>query len=181
MAGRKGRSGGRNAKTVGRHKREGTYDASRHAHKQHPTPNVGAPKAPGTLTGAALKEWKRMIALLKGSEMLTVVDGAMLYNYCELHGDAEGLKADLRRLRARLHARLTTGELLEVQQLVNKLVVGLRSHRQAIRMYLVEFGLSPAARSRVDVSAAGAGAANEDDFSEFDDPEPLKLVKGNKG
>lgn len=178
MPGVKGqRSGGHNAKTVEQHSLEGTYRVDRHGGVTNPTPAVGAPTPPVRLTGAALQEWKRMLELLKNSEMLTVVDGAMLAGYCELHGEAVGTKRDIERLRAKLRKRLSVAEMLELQRHIIRLSGHLLRHRQQIRQYLVEFGLSPAARSRVKISAAGAGMNDTgDEMTEFDNPEPLKLA-----
>ena len=161
MPGVKGRSGGRNAKTIERLKLEGTFDASRHRWKRHPTPAKGLPTSPSPLTGAARREWTRMTDLLAASELLTVVDGAMLFHYCELHGATELIKSTLARVR---------GHSIAAEQLRARLISQARQHRQVIRMYLTEFGLSPAARSRVDLSHAGAGAVRgtPDDMSEFD-------------
>ena len=118
-----------------------------------------------------------MVKLLKGSEMLTVVDGAMLYNYCCLHGDAEEIKAELRALKRR-KGRATGSDRLEVSKLMQRFLSQVRQYRQAIRMYLVEFGLSPSSRNRVDLSPGGAGAEDAgDELSEFDEVPPLRLVQ----
>jgi hypothetical protein len=119
-----------------------------------------------------------MLALLQGSEMLTVVDGAMLYGYVKLHAGAEAAEGDVARLRLRLRRRLSMAEELDIQKQIARLTGQVLRYRQQLRMYLVEFGLSPSARSRVDLSAAGAGAEpGTDEMSEFDQVEPLTLVR----
>ena len=168
MSGVKGRSGGRNAKTIERLKLEGTYDPKRHKNLRHPTPAKGTPVPPAPLTRAAHGEWTRMVTLLWSSELLTIADGAMLYQYCELHGAAETIKAMLRRVR---------GGSIKADQLRTKLLTQARLHRLAIRVFLVEFGGSPASRSRVHLSPAGAGEGQADDMSEFDRQAPLRIVR----
>ena len=74
-------------------KLEGTHRQDRHGAKRQPAPAKGVPASPAPLDGEALAEWTRMVELLRRSELLTVVDGAMLYNYCELRGDAVAMRA----------------------------------------------------------------------------------------
>lgn len=171
MPGVKGRSGGRNAKTIERLKLEGTFDPKRHQHTRHPSPPKGVPSPPARLYGAALREWKHKVQQLARSELLTVVDGAMLFHYCELHGAMEAMKTELRAL--------AKSRAVNAPQQKAALRRELRQHANTIRPYLVEFGLSPAARSRVNLSPAGAGAAagTSDDMTEFDQAPPLKLVR----
>lgn len=126
-----------------------------------------------------------MVKLLQGSEMLTVVDGAMLFHYCELHGDVQASKGDLGRMRRRVQNRRTPPhERIELQRQVARVNGQILRYRQQIRMYLVEFGLSPASRNRVDLSPAGAGvmdAPARDEMAEFDTPPALTLVHGGHG
>lgn len=181
MSGRKGRSGGRNAKSTKQLRLEGTLNKARHGRKRQPTPRTGDPKSPATLDGAGLREWTRMVKMLKASELLTVVDGAMLYQYCELHADALDIRALLRKLKTRAAGRLDARDRDELEKRQLKLWAQGRAYRQAIRLYLVEFGLSPSARSRVDLDSGGAGAVGDDEFDEFDHPPvPLALLKGGK-
>lgn len=186
MAGVKGqRSGGHNRKSEAQHRLDGTYEERRHGGRSHPKPEVGTPDPPAALTGDARREWSRLVSLLAGSEMLTVVDGAMLYQYCELHGDAQSAKKDLAGMRRRLASRRTDRtERLELQKQVARVNGQLLRYRQQIRMYLAEFGLSPKSRGGVDISPAGAGLGDravKDEMAEFDTPPALTLVHGGHG
>jgi phage terminase small subunit len=60
-------------------------------------------------------------------------------------------------------------QIVKVKQLDVKHTTQLRQGHMAIRQYLVEFGMTPAARSRVKV-ATPATADPADPFAEFDDP-----------
>ena len=181
MAGVKGqRSGGHNRKSAEEHALAGT--TSRTPEVRNPEPTIGVPKPPMPLKGDAKREWSRMVALLRDSELLTVVDGAMLYAYCQLHGEAEANQREIESMRRRVNRRSTSAaEQTELRKLILRAQgQGLR-HRQNIRLHLIEFGLSPASRSRVRLSPAGAGTAVQSDaMTEFDTPPPLTLVQGGR-
>lgn len=185
MAGVKGRSGGHNRRSAEQHVLDGTYREDRHAGREHPRPEIGTPDAPAALTGVARREWNRLTALLADTEMLTLVDGAMLFHYCEMFGDLQGAKADIARMRRQLsNKRLDIKGRVEIQKQIIRVAGQMLRYRQQIRMYLAEFGLSPKSRLGVDISPAGAGLAKPpgekgDEMSEFDVPPPLKLVNGH--
>ncbi len=172
MAGRKGRSGGRNSKTRAEHRLAGTHRQDRHGRKRPPEPTPGTPDAPAILEGAALSEWKRMVALLKTAGVLTVVDGAMLFHYCEMHGQALDIRAQLRAVAKRERVRLSDAKRVDLEKQQLKLWAQWRAYGQAIRMYLVEFGLSPSSRSRVALEPVDG----EDAFARFDVPPQRSLV-----
>jgi P27 family predicted phage terminase small subunit len=167
-------SGGRNAKSSALHALEGTFRKGDAAFVT-PDPPKGRPDTPPTLAGHALAEWNRMVDRLDANETLTVVDDAALYQYCCLFGETEDTQ-DLRRETAQLAATLqatiareatritnttepaagevfdvaaAVAEILALQQLIAKQTTQLRQGHMAIRQYLVEFGMTPAARTRV--------------------------------
>jgi P27 family predicted phage terminase small subunit len=165
MAGVPGRSGGRNAKPVQVHQLHGTFRADRHEGIEHPAPPSSAPESPIQLTGEAKAEWTRMVDRLSTSKVLTKVDDAALYQYVQLFAETEAIKADnakIRKLSADLKRAIrelegvelvqAVGEVVKLQQVLAKQTTQLRQGHMAIRQYLVEFGLTPAARSRVRVA-----------------------------
>jgi len=166
MAGVKGRSGGRNAKTVEEHKRTGTFDPTRHAGYQNPAAPPGVPVPPKPLDGDALAEWERMITRLTQTGALSIVDDAVLFQYCRLFAETEGIylaqeetAETIRILQENLDKRgkdIEFEQLLQVSQEITKLrkleagyIAKVRQGRMALRILLVEFGLTPAARGRV--------------------------------
>jgi P27 family predicted phage terminase small subunit len=164
MAGTKGNSGGRNAKTSQQHRLEGTYNATKHAGVEHADPPKGRPATPSPLDGEALAEWDRMIDRMEQSQTLSSVDGAVLYQYCRLFAETEALALDKEMAAGSValleeNIRGLTGpDLVAVFQEIAKLrrdIMGygrdLRQNRLAIRVFLVELGQTPAARSRVKV------------------------------
>lgn len=164
MAGVAGRSGGRNARTTQEHQQRGSYRDDRHGGSVNPNPPKGAPTPPKTLGGEAKAEWDRMISRLTESRTLSTVDDGALYQYCQLFAETEALpaaQAEALQAMERLEdamGRLEGGELVQcvkelvkLRQLESRYIGQIRQQRMALRVYLVEFGLTPAARSRVKV------------------------------
>jgi len=105
-----------------------------------------------------------MCTRLQTSKTLSIVDDAALYQYVELYAETEGIKADnlavrklsaaLKRTIAKLEGdRLVDAirEIVKLQLIIQKQATQLRQQRMALRQYLVEFGQTPAARTRVKV------------------------------
>ncbi len=169
MSGVSGRSGGRNAKTKQQHDTEGTTRPGRHKGLANPDPPSGQPVPPKPLDGDAKDEWDRMIGRLEASQTLSTVDDGALYQYCRLFAETEAIAvtqletaATIDLLEENLSGPKEEREnLLQVAQEITKLkqlearyTTQIRQGRMAVRTYLVEFGLTPAARSRVKVTTA---------------------------
>jgi P27 family predicted phage terminase small subunit len=155
-------SGGRNKKSTQLHILQGTFRKDRHAGDETPAPPVGVPEPPGKLSKVAGAEWDRMVERLQKNRALTIVDDAVLYQYACLFAQVEeqkGATASLRKLSNDLKARAADldGELLveaiskivTLQHLITRNVTQLRQGHMALRQYLVEFGMTPSARTRV--------------------------------
>lgn len=162
MAGVKGRSGGRNAKTVQQHLTQNTFQPVRHAGFTNPDPPKGVPTSPKELAGDALAEWDRMVERLKLTGAISTVDDAAIYQYAQMFSETEALAGARDEVQGAVD-RLTESlsdfqgvELLAAYQELTKmlkLVSGYTSQiqrgRMACRVLLVEFGLTPASRGRV--------------------------------
>lgn len=161
-------SGGRNAKGAQLHVVQGTFRPGRHAGSETPEPPKGTPDPPKALTGEAKAEWKRMVDRLAQNGTLSIVDDAALYQYVELYAETEAVKTDnanVRKLSKELKAAAKNlegmelvqaiGEIVKLQQILAKQTQQLRQGHMAIRQYLVEFGMTPSARSRVKVAPGG--------------------------
>jgi phage terminase small subunit len=145
-----------------------------------PEAPAGAPDA-RDLTGEARKEWDRMVARLSAVGTLSTIDDAALRRYAKLHAETESLEAEHTRL-ARLSSRLTKearrlegadlvaaiGEIVALQKLGGRLLPQLRQGAMALRQWLVELGMTPAARGRVKASAPAAAA---------DDPKKRRYLR----
>lgn len=167
MSGVAGRSGGRNAKTVEELRLAGTHREDRHGTGTNPNPPKIKPDSPKELTGDALEEWDRMIGRLELSGTLTLVDDAVLYQYCQLFAETEAIATRCEEIAATVKilqenfdkdAELSFADKLAVAQEMGKLVqtearlsTQIRQGRMGLRTYLIEFGMTPAARSRVKI------------------------------
>lgn len=159
-----GNSGGRNRKSAASHELSGTLRRGRHPFTS-PSPPTGAPVAPSALTGEGLAEWGRMVDRLEKSKTLSLVDDGALYQYCQLFSASERLQVAVDALDSPFYEK-TSVDGAGVEHHEPKVHPGfaqLRSYRQALRQFLVEFGLTPAARSRVKV----ADVSERDALQEF--------------
>jgi P27 family predicted phage terminase small subunit len=181
-------SGGRNRLSRAEHELAGTARTDRHGAATDPPaidPPKGRPDIPDGLSAHALAEWTRMVLRLEGAKTLSTIDDAVLYQYCCLWAETEGI-VDKRRVTAALADTLLaslappvaedvdvagiSAQIVKLRQLDLKYSTQLRQGHMAVRHYLVEFGMTPAARSRVKVAEAATPA---DPFGEFD-PEANK-------
>lgn len=125
-------------------------------------PRVEVPSMPRHLAQAARKEWKRITPLLEELGLISGLDAAALGLYCQCVGRLSELETAFNAAVARhvaagmdysdavyqvSHAVTPSGY---AQQSV--LVQLIRSARQEVHRYLMHFGLSPAARARVQPS-----------------------------
>lgn len=127
-------------------------------------PPVEIPSVPKHLGIEARKEWKRITPLLEELGLISGLDRAALALYCQ----AVGRLAELETAFNGMVNRLTEGENGATypdavfaasysvtpsgyaQQSV--IVQLIKSHREQVNRYLMHFGLSPAARGRVQAS-----------------------------
>lgn len=156
-------SGGRNRKTADLHLLQGTFRKDRHGDPAEAVePPAGRPEPPGTLSKVARAEWDRMIVRLETNRALTIVDDAALYQYACLFGEIETQKGEGARLdKLSRELKDTAGDLdgqalvdaighiVTLQHIKARIATQLRQGHMAIRQYLVEFGMTPSARTRV--------------------------------
>ena len=167
-------SGGRNRKATQAHLLRGTFRPARHAGTRAPEPPAGTPTSPVTLTGDARAEWDRMVSRLKRCGVLTAVDDAVLLEACQLFQETQQLRREDQRLR-RLSTTLTRAtkalsgadlvaaiaEIVKLQAQRQRLSTASRQGHMAQRQYLIELGLTPLARTRVQASSSAAPQAGD--------------------
>jgi P27 family predicted phage terminase small subunit len=174
-------SGGRNRKSAAEHALDGTGRKDRPSDPS-PDPPKGRPPMPSGMSSHAQEEWDRMVERLEVSQTLSIVDDAALYQYASLFGETEDVQAAQREttaLVATLQAAIarndtdpdvdlssTLKSLVLLRQLQAKYTTQLRQQRMALRSYLVEFGMTSSARSRVKLPPP---AKAEDPMAEFDE------------
>jgi len=112
---------------------------------EEPKPRRRNPRPPAHVQGEALREWKRMSKRLSSNKLLTEIDGTALAAYCiayERWADAED------KIR-RFGTVVKSPRNFPLQS--PYLAIANKAMEQMMKI-LVEFGATPSARSRVDVS-----------------------------
>ena len=129
-------------------------------------PRVEIPSVPKHLGPEARKEWKRITPLLDELGLISGLDRTALALYCQAAGrlaeletafngqvdriHSEGKAAGLDYSTAVYQASYSVTPSGYAQQSV--IVQLIKSHREQVNRYLMHFGLSPAARGRVQPS-----------------------------
>ena len=112
--------------------------------KTEPKPAPAIPYCPNHLTGRAKQEWRRIAPILKSLGLLTELDRAALAAYCQAY--ATWAKA-IRLIKNR-------GELIKTSKGYLQdnpwNWIANRSLKQ-MESFFSEFGLSPAARTRIEI------------------------------
>ncbi len=116
---------------------------------REPQPEKNAPRRPVWLSADAKRAWKRLVPQLKRMRLLTAADGDALVAYCqtwsrwkraeeflEKHGDVYPIRDEVGRVRC-------------MQQFPQ--VAISRNLAQLLKAYQQEFGLTPSARTRIEV------------------------------
>lgn len=125
-------------------------------------PRVEIPSAPKHLGIEARKEWKRITPILEELGLVSGLDRAALALYCQTVGRLYEMemafngKVDLNIAKGMNYhdavyatSFVTTPNGFEQQSVIYQLI---KSHREQLNRYLMHFGLSPAARGRVQAS-----------------------------
>lgn len=125
-------------------------------------PRIEIPTPPKHLGVEAKKEWKRITPLLEDLGLISGLDRAALALYCQAAGRLSELEMAFNGQVARLvadgteycdavyAASFSTTPSGYAQQSVIVQLIG--KHREQLNRYLMHFGLSPAARGRVQAS-----------------------------
>jgi P27 family predicted phage terminase small subunit len=126
---------------------------------EEPKPVVRIPKRPPELTDEAAKEWKRIAKELHELGLLTNIDRAALSAYCQAWG--RWIESQKSLVQFGTIVKSPTGYPMQSPFLA----INNEAFRQFTAM-LTEFGMTPAARSRIRVSRAGKeSGAGDDDFA----------------
>jgi phage terminase small subunit len=170
-------AGSNRRKSMAQHRLEGTWRADRHGEARSPEPPSGRPEVPEPLGEVGQREWSRMVHRLEQSSMLTVVDDAVLYEYCQLFEETERVRRQQDEMEASLRILeenipdVTGAEIVQVfgqivllRKLIAKCTDQLRGGRTALRLFLVECGLTPASRGRIKLPVRHAPV---DEFEQF--------------
>ena len=125
-------------------------------------PQVEVPSAPKHLGIEARKEWKRITPLLEELGLISGLDRAALGLYCQALGRLSEIET---AFNGKVQLLVDAGSsypdaVFAVSHTVTPsgyaqqsvMVQLIKSHREQVNRYLMHFGLSPAARGRVQAS-----------------------------
>ncbi len=138
---------------------------------KEPKPAAALPACPAFIKGAARKEWQRLAPELYQLGLLTRLDRAALAAYCIAWGQLEDVEHEVARMRRSsrdlaklkkknpgLKAQVSNG-MVAVTSNGNAVIEPLLSVRkqamEQMHKFLVEFGMTPASRSRLVIEKYG--------------------------
>jgi len=123
-----------------------------------PKPRVAIPRCPAHLDDEARREWKRMGRKLARMGLLTEIDHAAFAGYCQSWSRWKQAEEQVRKLGLVVKSPNNFPIQNPYLPIANKAL-------EQIRQFIVEFGLSPASRSRVaaDIAQSSPLGANAGD------------------
>lgn len=130
--------------------------------KREPKPRTDMPVCPRWLDEHARRKWGKLIPELKAMGVLTIVDGDALANYCQLWSRWRRAEEFIQRSGDAYSIKNPDGTLKYVK-IVPQVAIA-RDLLQQLRAYQSEFGLTPAARTKIEVTNV---AKAEDEFEAF--------------
>jgi P27 family predicted phage terminase small subunit len=121
-----------------------------------PEPFTDVPDPPSFVTGYAADEWWQTATELHRLGLLTKVDVPALAAYCYAFGQWRMAAESLHRMQS--CDPVMNGMIIKSKYgdaIVNPLVSIVRKHAADVVRYAAEFGLTPAARSRISAGIRG--------------------------
>ena len=115
----------------------------------------GQPEMPRGMSSGAQAEWKRVVPELLRLGMLADIDRAALEAYCETYAQHREAMQDLR-----LRGRILTDD--HGREYASPSLNAVKSLGSAMRAYFSQFGLTPAARARLERPAGDNEAKRQE-------------------
>ncbi|BGI51985.1 MAG: phage terminase small subunit P27 family [Candidatus Hamiltonella defensa (Ceratovacuna japonica)] len=127
-----------------------------------PTPPYSA-QPPTHLSNTAKDTWERLTQLLNSMSVLTLADAFALERLCDIYDEILRYRAMIQRKGETFEVHSQNGVLIKA----NPAVSMLSDADKRFKSYLVEFGLTPAARTKVRTHDK---ATHPDELDEFFSP-----------
>ena len=116
----------------------------RSLNKNEPKPKGRKPTCPNHLQGAARYEWDRVCDKLRALGLLTGIDRAALSMYCIAYGTVADAQKKIDQLGTVYKTK--SGAIIQSPY------IGIRNRAMELAYrFMVEFGMTPSSRSRMDV------------------------------
>lgn len=159
-------SGGRNSKPSALKKLQGN-PGKRKLNRREPKPRAGVPIMPLGLSELAQDEWNAIVPLLQEMGVLTSADSKALAAYCSCYAQwmlAEKEIAEYGITIKTVHLDEDGEDILFLDYKTNPAVRVRSDALRQMKSFLIEFGLTPASRTKLQISNAGD---NVDPFEAF--------------
>ena len=152
---------------------EGDKHTDRINHNR-PKPPTERPTCPKHLSKKAKKEWRRVIAGLEAQGLVTKLDRAMLAAYCQAYGRWEEAEEMITQTGSLIYQTGVTTKTVQKKNgdvettkkggypIISPYVSVANKAMEQMHKFGVEFGMSPASRTRIDTGKGGG----EDDLLE---------------
>lgn len=160
-------SGGHNRKDVEVKKVQGNA-GHRNLNKRAPKGAPGIPVMPKGLSRVAQQEWKDIVPLLvRMGVQLCEADGKALAAYCSCYAQWMLAEAEIARdgITFQSYHEAEDGELIAMDRKVHPAVRVRSDALRQMKSFLIEFGLTPASRCKLETKPAGD--APTDSLEEF--------------
>jgi P27 family predicted phage terminase small subunit len=119
--------------------------------------DVAAPRRPPWLSRPAKREWSRLVKILMRKRVLRQEDQVMLGILCEAYATMLDARKELRAMQGKGRSKMLAKS--GNATVVNPLLYVIRDQIQTIHRIAEQFGLTPAARSRLHVEDEALPAA----------------------
>ena len=139
---------GRKPKPTEIHRMNG-FPGKRKLNRHEPKPRRCIPLPPAHLSDPVKKAWKKLSNKLDKMGGLTEADAWALEELAETYVEARDLRQRIAQEGRTVKITTTTGD---ERQVTNPLIHQLSDASKRFRALLVEFGLTPSARARVNVT-----------------------------
>jgi len=110
---------------------------------------AGIPQPPDDVPDDVRRAWFTLCPLLFSMGVLTPADAIALERLCYCYAEVRQLEAEIAEKGRNQEVETNSGDVMERQR---PAVAQLADADRRLKSYLVEFGLTPAARSKVNVS-----------------------------
>lgn len=125
--------------------------------KEEPKPEIVAPDPPEWLEGEALREWDRIVPELLKLKLISELDRTGVVAYCVAYDRYVSANMDIRTLGSIIIT--TNGNIIQ-----NPAVGIANTSVDIMRKFLIEFGMTPASRTKVSTPGKPKAKDGWEDF-----------------
>lgn len=158
---------GRRPKPTALRKLEGNR-GKRALNSKEPMPELGEPEMPDRLAPLAQQEWRRIVPELLALGVLSKLDQKALAGYCSAYARHCQAEDDVAKYGLTIEEPVIDTKTGKQRKIRGRLLVRLKANPAAakssdaaklMKSFLIEFGLTPASRSRLSTNPNGDKAA----------------------